>query len=52
MPTRAFLEIHEVILHNIILLSIFPDKMCSRHVLTFLYPGKQIITMITMMSKT
>ena len=29
MPTRALSEIHEVIL-----VSVFPDQVCSRHVLT------------------
>ena len=41
MPTRALSEIHELISRAyIILLSVFPDKACSRHVLTYLYPGK------------
>ena len=48
MPTRALSEIHEVILRKPeslcnITECIFPDKVCmyySRHVLTYLYPGK------------
>ena len=48
MPTKALSEIHEVIfISPRAYVSVFPDKACSRHALTFLYPGKQSITMVT-----